>query len=52
MDIVISIMETFKSLKTVSDISPSKTPGQLSLVMKSSQRWPIEGLGELMTYIM
>ena len=54
MDIVISIMETFKSLKTVSDISP----GQLSLVMKSSQRWPIEGenlkrhLGELMTYIM
>ena len=58
VDIVISIMETFKSLKTVSDISPSKTPGQLSLVMKSSQRWPIEGenlkrhLGELMTYIM
>ena len=58
VDIVISIMETFESLVAVGDISPSKTPGQLSLVMKSSQRWPIEGenlkrhLGELMTYIM
>lgn len=58
MDIVISIMETFESLVAVGDISPSKIPGQLSLVMKSSQRWPIEGenlkrhLGELMTYIM
>ncbi len=58
MDIVISIMKTFKSLITVRDISPSKIPGKLSLVMKSSQRWPIEGenlkrhLGELMTYIM
>ncbi len=58
VDIVISIMETFKSLVAVGDICPSKTPGQLSLVMKSSQRWPIEGenlkrhLGELMTYIM
>lgn len=58
VDIVISIMETFESLVAVGDISPSKIPGQLSLVMKSSQRWPIEGenlkrhLGELMTYIM
>ena len=58
VDIVISIMETFESLVAVGDICPSKTPGQLSLVMKSSQRWPIEGenlkrhLGELMTYIM
>ena len=58
MDIVISIMKTFKSLTTVRDISPSKIPGKLSLVMKSSQRWPVEGenlkrhLGELMTDIM
>ena len=57
VDIVISIMETFKSLVAVGDICPSKTPGQLSLVMKSSQRWPIEGenlkrhLGDLMTHI-
>ncbi len=57
VDIVISIMETFESLVAVGDISPSKTPGQLSLVMKSSQRWPIEGenlkrhLGDLMTHI-
>ena len=57
VDIVISIMETFESLVAVGDISPSKTPGQLSLVMKSSQRWPIEGenlkrhLGYLMTHI-
>ena len=58
VDIVISIMETFESLVAVGDISPSKIPGKLSLVMKSSQRWPVEGenlkrhLGELMTYIM
>ena len=58
VDIVISIMETFKSLVAIGNISPSKILGQLSLVMKSSQRWPIEGenlkrhLGELMTYIM
>ena len=51
-------METFKSLVAIANISPSKILGQLSLVMKSSQRWPIEGenlkrhLGELMTYIM
>ena len=57
VDIVISIMETFESLVAVGDISPSKIPGQLSLVMKSSQRWPIEGenlkrhLGDLMTHI-
>ena len=57
MDIVISIMETFESLVAVGDISPSKIPGHLSLVMKSSQRWPIEGenlkrhLGDLMTHI-
>ena len=58
MDIVISIMETFKSLVAIANISPSKILGQLSLVMKSSQRWPIEGenlkrhLGKLMTDIM
>ena len=57
VDIVISIMETFESLVAVGDISPSKIPGQLSLVMKSSQRWPIEGenlkrhVGDLMTHI-
>ena len=57
VDIVISIMETFKSLVAIENIAPSKIPGQLSLVMKSSQRWPIEGenlkrhLGDLMTHI-
>ena len=57
VDIVISIMETFESLVAGGNIAPSKIPGHLSLVMKSSQRWPIEGenlkrhLGDLMTHI-